>query len=813
MILNEINHARAAFILGESLGPYLEDFFKKNKSILILGKHKVQNLPKEFQKSLKILFELNDEEFELFKVWASLTLDRLGDDFSNVNLGEAIGYFLINECKLVSKGRSKEKDTFCSRVILLELLKENPDAGLLAFLSSGIPYGAPQEKPPQSPDNSLKDVFNQRLISTILDDTFLENIDDLSSEAEALSIDLNVLKNKLEKNQQPAVNSFETIANVEQDPVYKKSRGLTSEDEIDLDEAKVYAYVSKVLDSGLRFLTPVALSIDGQLIHFDKDEAKTLFPMTGDLVWYQNDQKRTLSTNQYGLFSVELSRVAQRSHEVKTQYSVKEFLLKIDPVVKVNETVTTLPKLGDWLRQNEGQLASTESLVVYKNDLIKPHFKDVSHIQFETKMEVIESYEIVDIQHHFYVEDFKSAERYYDFSPIDLIIKRLIKQTNNSTNSFTKAQLTALLLNIEDFKIKAPILDPHCYDEALDLIKDFMSFQENLDLILDDILEIQSVKFRVEEAIATRVKESETGFRDTQAQLVAELDQIRTMINEAKKAHKSEDEKAKKIKTSLANDISKIYLEAVEDGRKVLSQSAISEGIITKPFATPVVSEQSFLIHDFDGGNLDVDSVYKLVPSGLAYKSFINSLLCLHELRFSLILTGTFAFFIGKILAFELSKKQINLKLVDVYPGASRFAEDDVNNSNQTLIIRNFDISPISIYGSKLLEDAYSSLHINDISYKKQLILLKEDTGLGLDVPKVLDMFAITIDTDQISDYEESSQIIDFHEFEDMIKEGNNSDKVRMIVKAVRTNLSNVSFKDNTEQLSSTLLFLIRHLS
>jgi hypothetical protein len=112
-----------------------------------------------------------------------------------------------------------------------------------------------------------------------------------------------------------------------------------------------------------------------------------------------------------------------------------------------------------------------------------------------------------------------------------------------------------------------------------------------------------------------------------------------------------------------------------------------------------------------------------------------------------------------------------------------------------------------------LLEDAYSSLHINDISYKKQLILLKEDTGLGLDVPKVLDMFAITIDTDHISDYEESSQIIDFHDFEDMIKEGNNSDKVRMIVKAVRTNLSNVSFKDNIEQLSSTLLFLIRHLS
>jgi hypothetical protein len=90
---------------------------------------------------------------------------------------------------------------------------------------------------------------------------------------------------------------------------------------------------------------------------------------------------------------------------------------------------------------------------------------------------------------------------------------------------------------------------------------------------------------------------------------------------------------------------------------------------------------------------------------------------------------------------------------------------------------------------------------------------LKEDTGLGLDVPKLLDMFAITIDTDDIPDYEESSQIIDFEDFEEMIKEGNNFDKFRMIVRAVRANINNVSFADNKEQLSSTLFFLVRHLS
>lgn len=811
MILREINSNRAAFIIGESLGVQLKDFFTKYQKKLILGKHKVQNLPKEFQKSIKILFDLNDEEFELFRAWATSILERPSDDLQTINLAEAIGHFLVAECKLASVVKDKEKDKLCARIILKEFLKENPDGGLIEFLSSEIPYGA--NKKPEVKKVSPRDAFNEKVISTILEDNFPDNLNQLRSDAESLSIDFDLLKNRLEKSQQVRPMPTQTSSAPEQTISTQRSRFLTSEDTFDVEDLKVYAQVTKVLDSGLRFLAPIAVEIDDQLIHLDKEEAKTIFPNTGDLVWYVSDQKRTLNVRQFGTFSVELSHIAQKSQDAMTRYSVKQFISRVDPVLRVDASVDSLPKLGDWINQNEERLANSESIFLFKNELIKPHFKDDKRIQFETKMEVLEYPKILDIDKKLYVTDFKTSNKFYDFSPIDLIIKRLIKQANESSSKFTKAQLSGLIQNLEEFKTDAPLLDPHHYDEAIKTIDKFISFQENADQLIADILEIDTIKAKVNAAIAARVLEAEAGFEDNKSKLLAELDRIRAQMDEARKAFKIEEDRAKKLKTNLAADISKVYAEAVEDGKKTLSQSALFEGILNKENAATPELEPSFMIYNFDVDGLNDDALYKLVPPGMAYKNIVNLLDNIHELGFSFILSGSYALFVAKILAFKLSKKQIDLKMVDVYPGASRFPEVSISGASQTLILQNFDISPISIYGRKLLEDAYSTLNIKESAYKRQLILVREDTGLGLDTPKMLNMFAIHINTDRISEYEENSELIDLEDFEDMLKDGENYEKFKMAIRAVRNNLTKVSFKDDSEQLSSVLLFLIRQFS
>lgn len=814
MILKKINPDRAAFIIGESLGVQLKDFFTKYQKKLILGKHKVQNLPKEFQKSIKILLDLNDEEFELFRTWGVSVLSRSSDNIETAGVAEAIGYFLVCEYKLASGLRSKEKDRLYSRAVLEELLKEDPDPSLIEFLSSNIPYGKVKESSVPSTESNPQDVFNQKIMSMILDDAFPENLDDLKEESKAVSINFDTLKDRLEKLQRGRISESPSTLIPEGSVEIQRSRFLTREDKIDLEEVTVYAYVINTLDSGLRFLMPIAIETDGQLVHLDKDEAKAIFPNTGNLVWYPSDQKRTLGVNEFGIFTVELSNVARRSPDATTLtlYAVKQFISKLDCVVKVENSVRSLPKLGQWLRQNEEHLAISESLLLYRNELIKPHFKDNKHIQFETKMEVLDSPRILEIDHKLYVHDFKTSERYYDFSPIDLIVKRLIKQSNESANKLTKAQLAGLIQNLEEFKVEAPLLDPHYYDETINLINEFVSSQENLELLVEDILELKAVKQRVDDAISIKLREVESGFEGTKAALSAELGQIKSQVDDAKKALKSEEEKARKLKSSLASDISRIYSEAVEDGKRILSQSALFEGIVGKVSGPVVEMESSFTIHDFDGSKLDSEGMYKLFPPGKGYKDFIELLKNIHEMGFSFVITGTFAPFVAQLLALQISKKQIDVKVIDVYPGASKFPEIVLENVDQTLLLRNFDISPISVYGRKLLEDAYTSFHLKNSVHRKQLILVKEDTGLGLNTPKVLEMFSVHVDTDFIED-QERAELIEFDEFEEMLKTSGSHEKLKGIVRALRNNVPSVSFKDDPKKLSSALYFLARNFS
>jgi len=197
------------------------------------------------------------------------------------------------------------------------------------------------------------------------------------------------------------------------------------------------------------------------------------------------------------------------------------------------------------------------------------------------------------------------------------------------------------------------------------------------------------------------------------------------------------------------------------------------------------------------------------LPQKIKFESFIKLIQNCHEIGFSIALKGKYSRFVAKILAHQLHNMGGDIVVIDIYPGTSRIEDSLFNNTatNTTFIFNNFDISPISVYGSQIIEDAYLSLHAKEIQTRKQLILISEETGLGLDFPDILNMFTLKIDTDQITDFPLPTDAINLNveSLEEGLEEYDDKVKSKLVLRSLNHRIDQTSFRDNPEAISHTL--------
>jgi hypothetical protein len=824
MILNEINQNRAKFILGESLAPSLPQFFNKYQKILILGNHKIQNIPKDMDALLSILFDLSDREFKLFGKWALSVIDLEENESSYVpSYKESIGYFIFAEKETEAKEKDKEKEKLYTRSILRELINDDPDKTLIKFLSEDIPNNNQINHVENLPAVNSEKTFNQKIISAITADNLTDEfLNELKQDEMCTKTNFDLIQTHLKKindaiffGKAKEETPEQTIDNnlLDDKITINKSRFLSSKDEVDLSETTVYGYVTNITDNGNTFIKPVAIELNNTLIHLSKDEVVEIFPHNGSLIWFTRGSTKTLEENQYGKFTVEVSRVSQHSHDDFTKYSVKRYISKIVPVKKCDESITSLIKLETWLKLNEVELANLGSMVLFKDKVFKPHFINHESINYEQQMEVLDHPILFEIDRTLFINDFFSSDDYFDFTPKELIVKKILKHLNHQTNAFTKTNLNTLIESLNDLKKLNSLESPEKIEDVSNLISDFVSYQENIDFIFEEILNSKEVKSKVDQAIMDKVTEFQSEYEENKNDLNAELKNLKSQIDQSKISLEGEKKKAKIMKATLSDDIKKIYLDAIENGKEILSQSALFEGILSKSDSQQSGSDSNYTIQDVNFDEFEIDSFIDLLPQKNKFINFIDLLGNCHELGFSFLISGNYSGFVAKILACKLSKKATQVKVVNIYPGASEIAKNlSVNSSlDITLVLNNFDISPISIYGFELIENAYMALYSKSQKNRKQLILIKEETGLGLKAPPIIDMFAIEIDSDSIFDYKEQEKNFDLEGLEELLEEHSDKVKCSLLIKSLKNKIDKVSFGNDPDVLSSTLELVYKY--
>ena len=110
---------------------------------------------------------------------------------------------------------------------------------------------------------------------------------------------------------------------------------------------------------------------------------------------------------------------------------------------------------------------------------------------------------------------------------------------------------------------------------------------------------------------------------------------------------------------------------------------------------------------------------------------------------------------------------------INISPGATSIPElldsKMLLDSSKIFLIKNFDISPISLYGHVLVDLCYKKFLAGTTESGITAFFTFEDSGLGLNYPQSLDFSFVIIDTDSL---EFEDEIIDLDGFQEFIKDG-----------------------------------------
>jgi hypothetical protein len=446
-------------------------------------------------------------------------------------------------------------------------------------------------------------------------------------------------------------------------------------------------------------------------------------------MWLSRGHKRSLSKNEYGLFSI----ILKENWDYKgSKYVVDKLINQIYPVSFCDSSLAEFGKVRSWLASNEHHLVTTNSYVLIdRNILIKPSLSIHSSIDFEKPME-------------------------------KEVVSSIIDEFNSIRNGQNVQNVVEIIETLEEVLIKDSVL--------LELINN-VSNSETVK---------QEINKKVEQIIANKVAETDN-FKEVNKQLENRKSSLERSINK-------EEEQLKKLKLGFASDIKTTFEKGVVDGRRVLADVALFKAIISpsQECSPDVLSTNKLVASSNDKKYYSINSFKPIKRSAvddlraLRFKSLeVNRLF---ETLNDAILIGLTPSFMGnasRILADAFVNSLLTDTVVEccVGPGTTSVPELlDKNNlidKSKCFVLKNFDISPISLYGHALVDLCYQKFLSGTSDIGPVAVLTFEDSGLGLAYPFALGSSLIIVDTDQIDFHDD---VFDLEEYQELIKDTNELD-------------------------------------
>lgn len=796
MIFKHLNPIRIRYVISKGV-PFsvLIEFFNKNQKRLIPSGMKLDSIPKDPVKALNIFVGMSDKAASIAYEWFS----KRFSDVHACTAEEAISAFLLDENDIKEIDTPEKISEYC-QFILLNLLSRDPNEKLVSFMKTPIPKsnastsGAVQE----AGDIELQDIgniipgtiafaksYNKEKLESLTDSELIALIpitdrNYLSDIKDELKI--RVSSEELHKEAfQEYISLIERYLPVEvkADILIKNSITFDSDEFVPTDYQVLGVVTNLVEASRTVFIRVLGLLKNGVLHNLTNEQRRSLFPEHGDIIWLSRGHRKVLDKNEFGLFKIDLDEAWGGKG---ARYFVKELQTQVFPVSLCEHSLRELSSVEYWLSINEFHLSSTGSYVLLSdNTLVKPNFTGNSMLDFEKPMDLYRSAEIYILEGNYYSLELGTSTSRVDFSSPETYFKKLIKSgLGDKLNLSREAQ--GILVD-EFIAIKSG-QNSHKIEEIITALDELLAKQTLFSELVDELERSPKVQQAISDGIEKVVAEK-TSQADALRNQIKQLEDKKVSLE---KVTSREEEQIKKLRQGLSRDIKLSFEKAIQDGRKTLSEIALFQAIMhPQSSSTDNSVGSTSVVLNTPSRNYTL-AMY--APSKISFEDQFRPLrfrtsqvVRLFETLADVYLLGLTPTFIGsgaRIFADSFANSFAVDFIIDINIGPGAISVPELLDQkilvdrSRMYLVKNFDISPISLYGYSLVDLCYRKFLAGTPELGVNAILIFEDSGLGLSYPQSLNSSIVIIDVDTIEFMDEA---IDLDGFQESIRDGGARDE------------------------------------
>lgn len=791
MIFKHLNLRRMKYLLENGVpSTVLLEFFKKNQKRLILAGMKLDSVPKEAGRALNLFINMPDKAAPIAYEWF---VDHYAD-LPEMTVEEVLSVFLLNEYEVQPIDDLKKIPEYC-RFILLNLLGREPSEKLVSYMKTPILNSntTTAELAQESLDPEPQDIGN--IIPGVIDiaNNYERKKLTLITDSELIALipvldrnrfsDVKDELNKRIANEQLQEKTLqEYISLIEKHlPTELKSdisirnSIVFNEDDFDLTDFQVFGVVTNIVEASRTvFIRVLGLLKDGALYRLTNEQRKNFFPEHGDVIWLSRGHRKVLEKNEFGLFNIDLDG---NWGGKGAKYFVKELQSQVFPVSLCEYSLKELSRVESWLSLNEFHLSSAGSYVLLNdNALLRPNFTGNSTLDFEKPMDLYGSAQIYVHEGDYYAPELGAPANRVDFSSPETYFKRLIKSGLGDKLNFSREAQGVL---VEEFNAIKNGQNSHKIEEIITALDELLAKQSLFSELVEELERSPKVQNAIKDGIEKVVSEK-TSQADGLRNQIKQLEEKKASLE---KVTSREEEQIKKLRQGLSSDIKSTFEKAVQDGRKALAeialfqailpqQSFIKEGVVNSDQKPVSSSGGNYTLTVAAPHNKTLDDQFR----PLRFRS--SQVARLFEALSDVYLLGLTPAFMGsgaRIFAdaFATSFAVESIVDINISPGAISVPElldpKTLLDPSKMFLVKNFDISPISLYGYALVDLCYKKFLAGTPESGVKAVLTYEDSGLGLSYPPSLDCSLAIIDVDTIEFEDETIDLEGFHE---SIREG-----------------------------------------
>ena len=771
MTYKGINKERFVYLLRWAIEPKaIERFLTESKAKLILAGAKADNLPVYSDQRIEFVSALPDKAHKILHDWLLLHLGEKSDTAPE----QIVFRFLQTEIGMRQPSVAEKKDD--ARALLRLLLDDNCPDIVLKYLETPI-GGSDAGRAPVALDAlddrmTVEDVRN--ISAVMLDDaqaTFKPETAvailvaalvqaERGNEGHARQLEKRLAERIPDLAEEVARSITKVLERSQADEVagrgvvVENAMALDTADDLDPEDVDVVGYCSNVLDGGARFIEVIGLRDGNDLIRLTSEQAKQLFPETGDVMEFPATGIPS-TAEQYVL---NVWRVQRRDVGKPTKFRVVRRVSPVYDVIFVPHDSTDPDRVREWLIQHKGTPTIKALFQLRDGLIVKPptDAADLSHFDFERPFDAWYSLVGVNWQRRVLVVGaLSAADSKWECPPIGTTIRKLLKTHGEleEVPNLSKHQVQALCRFVEQSGQQNLTLT------RIDRVRrELLSLGEQHEALHDltgDLLNVPSVREQVDAAKSNAVE----AFKASKIKAVAELEKLSRQREVITKEIERKKEELKQQTSELVKAIRKAFENAKSAGINSLAQVALFQALLTKKSSsqetagdvTPLRTGSRLLVAHASPYSESVND--RLLVLGFtrttARRWAIATQLAAH-FGYAVAFGGSFGQLTSREVACCISKRRVTeigipVGLIDGsdLQRAMRESED-----SDVILLTNANISAMEAYAQAIIEPTSRRLALGS-GLGANIILSLVDGPSALPTPTSITAITFRFDTDR----------------------------------------------------------------